>query len=317
MSIRSELLTLLEKNKSHPMSGQEMADMLKVSRNAVCKMIHTLKDEGYQIHSIPRVGYQLDSSCDILSAEAIRCYLDQDIPIHIYRSVDSTNQVLKKMAIDGVESFSLVVAEEQTAGRGRFQRSFYSPAQTGIYMSFLLRNLKHQDASMLTIYIAVAIHRVLKEKYQISTQIKWINDILYNNKKVCGILCETISDVESGQIDAMIIGIGVNVSTIEFPNELADIATSLSNTSINRNACIAYIINEFIRLKEEDPSIIIEEYRKASSVLHKSIQWTRQGKLYTGYVENINDEGNLIVNCEGNRMTLCSGEVSMHIEKES
>lgn len=312
MSIRSDLIKELEQNRAKPISGQELADRLHVSRNAVCKMIHTLNEEGFEICSYPRKGYLMAATSNKLSSEAISCYLKQQLPVYTFEQVDSTNQLLKKMAVDGSEHLTLVAAEEQHAGRGRFGRAFYSPSRTGIYMSLLLRlPQQFSDASMITIYTAVAVHRALYRLYKIDTQIKWVNDVLYQKKKLCGILCEAISDFESGQIEAVIVGIGLNVSTMVFPEELNDIAVSLPPLSVNRNELIACIVNELLELQTEDRDAVLAQYREKSVVLHRHITWMRNGMRCNGYVEAINDAGNLVVSCEGTRVILNSGEVSV------
>lgn len=179
-------------------------------------------------------------------------------------------------------------------------------------MSLLLRlPQQFSDASMITIYTAVAVHRALYRLYKIDTHIKWVNDILYQKKKLCGILCEAISDFESGQIEAVIVGIGLNVSTMVFPEELNDIAVSLPPLSVNRNELIACIVNELLELQNEDRDAVLAQYREKSVVLHRHITWMRNGMRCNGYVETINDAGNLVVSCEGTRVILNSGEVSV------
>lgn len=312
MSIRSELIRELELNRTKPVSGQELAQRLHVSRNAVCKMIHTLNEEGFEIESFPRKGYRMAETSNKLSAEAISVYLKKKLPVYTFEQVDSTNQLLKKMAIDGSEHLTLVAAEKQCAGRGRFGRPFYSPPRTGIYMSLLLRMPQQlSDASMITIYAAVAVHRALKQLYQADTQIKWVNDIFYEGKKLCGILCEAISDFESGRLEAVVVGIGLNTTTMTFPEELKEIATSLRIQAVNRNELIACIVNELLALQREEQSIVLAQYREASLVLHKEITWLQNGKQLCGYVKDINAAGNLMVESEDTTYNLSSGEVSV------
>lgn len=312
MSIRSELIRELELNRTKPISGQDLANRLSVSRNAVCKMIHTLNEEGFEIQSFPRRGYLMTDTSNRLSSEAISCYLKEKLPVYTFDIVDSTNQLLKKMAIDGSEHLTLIAAEEQSAGRGRFGRPFYSPSGTGVYMSLLLRMPQQLcDASMITIYAAVAVHRTLKRLYQIETQIKWVNDILYQGKKLCGILCEAISDFESGRIEAVIVGIGLNVSTAVFPEELQDIAVSFASHGVNRNELIANIVNELIDLQKAERRAVLAQYREKSLVLHRSITWKQNGKNCSGYVKDINDFGNLVVESDDATVVLNSGEVSV------
>ena len=179
-------------------------------------------------------------------------------------------------------------------------------------MSLLLRMPQQlSDASMITIYAAVAVQRALKQLYQTDTQIKWVNDIFYQGKKLCGILCEAISDFESGRLEAIIVGIGLNTSTMTFPEELKDIAVSLSTHPVNRNKLIACIVNELLALQKEEHSSVLAKYRDASVVLHQQITWMQNGKQLSGYVKDINNAGNLIVESEDTTHILSSGEVSI------
>ena len=179
-------------------------------------------------------------------------------------------------------------------------------------MSLLLRMPQQlSDASMITIYAAVAVQRALKQLYQTDTQIKWVNDIFYQGKKLCGILCEAISDFESGRLEAIIVGIGLNTSTMTFPEELKDIAVSLSTHPVNRNKLIACIVNELLALQKEEHSSVLAQYRDASVVLHQQISWMQNGKQLSGYVKDINNAGNLIVESEDTTHILSSGEVSI------
>lgn len=312
MSVKHEIISILEKNRNKAVSGQELADSLKVSRAAVWKAVKTLKGEGYHIEAVPNKGYILLENSDVLSSEGIACYLNEKIDIYTYKSIDSTNTQMKKLAIDGGNDHCVIVAEEQSAGRGRFGRSFYSPAKKGIYMSVLLKRQEMiQDATFITIQTAVAINRAIKKLYDLETEIKWVNDLYYHGKKICGILTEAISDFESGMIEAIIIGIGINVSTKEFPDELQDKAASLNLDKANRNQFIAEILKQLFKIIDEDFKQILAEYKNLSCVLNKDIELTLKGQLYMGVVKDINDFGNLVVECDNQELILSSGEVSI------
>lgn len=312
MSVKQNVIALLEENRSKVISGQELANQLHVSRAAIWKAIKTLKEEGYNIEATPNKGYVLLENSDVLSKQGIAYYLTEEIDIFSYKTIDSTNTQMKKLAINGGKNHSVIVSEEQSAGRGRFGRSFYSPAQKGVYMSVLLKTGDSlQNATMITIKTAVAVRRAIAKLYDIEVAIKWVNDLYYRGKKVCGILSEAISDFESGMIEAIIIGIGINVSTDNFPLEIASIATSLGLQEANRNQFIAEILNQLFAIIDEDFKLVLNEYRMASCVLHKQITCNQKGEQFTGLVREINDLGNLVVSSNGAEMVLTAGEVSI------
>lgn len=179
-------------------------------------------------------------------------------------------------------------------------------------MSVLLKRQEMiQDATFITIQTAVAINRAIKKLYDLETEIKWVNDLYYHGKKICGILTEAISDFESGMIEAIIIGIGINVSTKEFPDELQDKAASLNLDKANRNQFIAEILKQLFKIIDEDFKQILAEYKNLSCVLNKDIEFTLKGQLYMGVVKDINDFGNLVVECDNQELILSSGEVSI------
>ena len=312
MSVKQNVIALLEENRSKVISGQELANQLHVSRAAIWKAIKTLKEEGYNSEATPNKGYVLLENSDVLSKQGIAYYLTEEIDIFSYKTIDSTNTQMKKLAINGGKNHSVIVSEEQSAGRGRFGRSFYSPAQKGVYMSVLLKTGDSlQNATMITIKTAVAVRRAIAKLYDIEVAIKWVNDLYYRGKKVCGILSEAISDFESGMIEAIIIGIGINVSTDNFPLEIASIATSLGLQEANRNQFIAEILNQLFAIIDEDFKLVLNEYRMASCVLHKQITFNQKGEQFTGLVREINDLGNLVVSSNGAEMVLTAGEVSI------
>ena len=312
MSVKQNVIALLEENRSKVIYGQELANQLHVSRAAIWKAIKTLKEEGYNIEATPNKGYVLLENSDVLSKQGIAYYLTEEIDIFSYKTIDSTNTQMKKLAINGGKNHSVIVSEEQSAGRGRFGRSFYSPAQKGVYMSVLLKTGDSlQNATMITIKTAVAVRRAIAKLYDIEVAIKWVNDLYYRGKKVCGILSEAISDFESGMIEAIIIGIGINVSTDNFPLEIASIATSLGLQEANRNQFIAEILNQLFAIIDEDFKLVLNEYRMASCVLHKQITFNQKGEQFTGLVREINDLGNLVVSSNGAEMVLTAGEVSI------
>lgn len=209
-------------------SGEELAARLSLSRTAVWKAVEQLRGEGYCIESAPRRGYRLLSKSDVLSEQGIRRYLKSEgLRLRCYEEIGSTNTALKELGNQGEAEGLALVAGRQTAGRGRMGRSFYSPGDTGVYLSLLLRpRLPASEATRITVCAAVAVVETLEALSGRPAQIKWVNDIFIDGKKVCGILTEASLDCESGLVNYAVVGIGVNALAPAggFPEELRDIA---------------------------------------------------------------------------------------------
>ncbi|AGA67394.1 biotin protein ligase [Brachyspira pilosicoli P43/6/78] len=242
-NIKENIISILESNKGLFISGEKIANDLKVSRTAIWKAIKSLKNDGYNIHSVSNKGYALSKETDILSSKVIKNnmlkYADK-FNFIIHKTVASTNIIARELAINGAESGTVVIAEEQTSGYGRNGKSFFSPYGTGIYMSIIL-NLKKEkkifNSSFITTAAAMAVSKSIEEISNENTQIKWVNDVFINGKKVCGILTEGAFSFEDGKLDYAVIGIGVNVNFPKdgFPKELNNIAASI-NSKNNANS---------------------------------------------------------------------------------
>ncbi|OJG51949.1 biotin-[acetyl-CoA-carboxylase] ligase [Enterococcus haemoperoxidus] len=316
------MLTLLMKQAPAFISGEEMAQQLSLSRTAIWKAINELKKEGHIISSSRNKGYRYDKS-DVLSAEGIRLALGSATPnlsITVLNSSESTMKDAKLAAINGEPDNTLIVADIQEAPKGRFGRPFFSKAGSGIYMSMLLRpNQNFEEMAQYTVIMAVAIARAMDNLTPVQTKIKWVNDIYINGKKVCGILSEAMSDVESGQISNVIIGMGINFSLKqnEFPKELREKATSLfpeDEPIITRNELIGEIWNQFYAILNQLPEqSFLEEYRQKSFVLGKTVSFTQTGIDYKGIATAINDHGELVVQLQDKKeKVLSSGEISLN-----
>ena len=210
MSTKSEVLKLLEENKGTYLSGEELAIKLGCSRTAIWKAMKTLREEGYEILAVNNRGYALSKENNVLSEEAIRLGLNKKaVKIEVKREIPSTNQYLKQKGIEEeYEEGSVVVAESQSAGKGRRGRHFYSPGKCGLYMSVLLKPKKTaQESLKITAAAAVAVCRAVEKVCKVSLGIKWVNDLYLGEKKVCGILTEAVSDFETGDIELVVVGI--------------------------------------------------------------------------------------------------------------
>ena len=226
--IKDELLRILWDNADHSISGAELARRLSVSRAAVWKAMEQLRAEGYLIESATRRGYRLSSRSDVLSAAGIERHLRREgLRLEVYPSLSSTNTLLKERAAQGAGEGLVLVAGEQTGGRGRMGRGFYSPPGTGLYLSVLLRpRMPAAEATALTACAAVAVAESIEALSGKAAQIKWVNDVLIGGKKVCGILTEASLDCESSYVNYAVVGIGINALSPDggFPPELGGVA---------------------------------------------------------------------------------------------
>ena len=234
---------------------------------------------------------------------------------------DSTNRYLKELAVKGAAEGTVIIANRQSAGRGRLGRSFFSPEEKGIYMSILLRpEIPLERSVLITSMAAVAVARAIEHVCGITAKIKWVNDILINNKKTCGILTEAGINVMTGMLDYAVLGIGINVGVMEFPEELKKIATSISNECgfvVSKEVLIDEVLKE---LEEWYPTLLdgsfLEESKKRSLLLGKEIlvlDERVQGGSYPAKAVDINELGNLIIEREGSIQVLNSGEVSIRV----
>ncbi|MCG7343051.1 biotin--[acetyl-CoA-carboxylase] ligase [Sporosarcina sp. ACRSL] len=246
---RDELLKKLFEAQGNPVSGQEFAEEYGLSRTAIWKYIKEFEEDGYEIASIKKKGYVLIDIPDIVNAANIRRFLQTKTygtTIDYYKSCDSTQNLAHDFAQAGALDGTLIISEEQTAGKGRLSRPWNSTAHKGIWMSLIIRpSLMPQQAPQMTLVAAVAIVRAIENVSGIEATIKWPNDIMINGKKMTGILTELQS--EPDRVKAIILGIGMNVNHEEedFPKELRDIATSLKiacGKKIDRAKLIAEIL---------------------------------------------------------------------------
>ncbi len=215
MSVKEGTLQVLENNKGRYISGGQISQELQVSRNAVWKAIKVLQSEGYDISATHSKGYCLSLSSDILSSQSINKYISSYpnvFEITVKKTVSSTNNIAKDLAHQGAKEGTVLISEEQTAGKGRLGKSFYSPSQTGLYMSIILRpQLTASQSLLITAAASVAVARVVENISGVRAKIKWVNDIYCNNKKVSGILTEASFNVENNGIEFIVLGIGVNI----------------------------------------------------------------------------------------------------------
>ncbi len=320
LTVKDKVLMHLSENIDKNVSGEELAKILGVSRAAIWKSVNALKTEGYNILAVTNKGYRLLGSSDVLSDPGILNAIKSDVKPknYCYKTIDSTNTEAKKLCNDNTENM-LIVSEEQTAGRGRMGREFFSPKKTGIYMSIVLKSdLKLENAVLVTTAVSVAVCKAIEKISTQKPQIKWVNDIYLNSKKICGILTEATTNFELGTVENLIIGIGMNLRLSEdLPQELKEIATSLFDTDyhgVKRNDVIACIYDEVCKIidNELDKAEFIKEYREYSMILGKEIIFLKEGVWRNAKAMDIDKMGALVVQTEnGETEVLNSGEVSV------
>lgn len=314
MKLKEHILTELLKHPQQDLSGQRLCETYGVSRTAVWKAIQSLRKDGYPIESTTHRGYRLTQTINRLDPARISLFLEKSIPLYVLDDVDSTNTYAKKLVLDGAEDGTLIVANHQSAGKGRQGHVFFSPADTGLYLSIILRPHKNLEALLkITLAAAVASTQAIEKVAKTSCEIKWVNDLFIGKQKIGGILTEATTDFETRQIDSIIIGIGINCHPMTFPSDLSTIAGSLNNEHLDRNELAATIYERFIYWNAHlETKALINEYKSRSLLLGKTIFYTEKGIKKQGYALDINDQGNLVVEKEnGENLIMHSGEVSV------
>ena len=323
MTVKSRLLELLEQHKGETLSGEDIGRELSCTRAAVWKAVNSLRQEGYPIEAGPNKGYMLARESNLISAEGIRLFLNYpQAEVRIYDEISSTNLEARQMAVSGQAGHgSFVVAMEQTSGRGRRGREFYSPKGSGIYLSVILEPQGTLEGSLLiTTAAATAVYKAVKKVCGIELGIKWVND-LYNkdNRKVCGILTEAVTDFESGNIEFAIVGIGLNlyVEPDMFPEELRETAGGIyedqqSAKKADRNRLAAQIVNYL--LEETRELKLSEEYVEHNIVPGNEITIIDNKSSRSARALSICPDGKLLVQeADGTQNKLSFGEISIKI----
>ena len=302
-------------------SGQELCNKFGVSRTAIWKVINQLKEAGYEIEAAQNKGYHLIAAPDVMTEaelESLKNTQWAGCEIYCFDSIDSTNTKAKELAEAGHPSGTLVVADQQTLGRGRRGRSWESPAGTGIFMTLMLKpDINPNNASMLTLVAAMATARAITEVTGEAAQIKWPNDIVMNGKKVVGILTEMSAQFD--YINHIVVGIGINVHNKEFPEEIAKTASSLlleCGHRIHRASLIEVFLEEFERLyavylETEDMSGLQKEYDSLLVNRGRQVRVLDPKEPFEGKAMGITKKGELIVDTWESRKLVSSGEVSV------
>lgn len=319
--MKTEILKMLRESDGY-LSGQQLCNQLGVSRTAVWKIIGQLREEGYEIQAVRNKGYRLVQGADVITRAELASSLNTawaGSNLVYYDSTDSTNTRARRLAEEGAPHGTLVVADSQTAGKGRRGRHWEAPAGTGIWMTLVLKpDILPQSASMLTLVAALAVAEGIRRTTGLEAAIKWPNDIVCSGKKVCGILTEMSTEAE--WIRYVIIGVGINVNIEHFPEELSEKATSLKlelGRQVKRSELTGAVMTAFehyyaVFAGSGDLSGLTDTYNGWSANVGRTVEVLDPAGTYCGEALGIDSQGALLVKCsEGEVKSVISGEVSV------
>ncbi len=311
-----EILTALLSGEI--VSGEKFSKTLGITRTAIWKKVSGLRERGFEIESIGRQGYRLVSVPDVLMTPLIASGLGTKWAgrqIICYETVDSTNRVLKTMAAEGAEHGTLVLANEQTGGRGRRGRGWLTPKDTSIAMSLLLRpEIPPASVALLSLAASVAVAKGIRQATGLTAEIKWPNDIVCNGKKVCGILLEM--DANEQSVNYVVAGAGINVHLTEIPEEIRQTATSL-DLECGHSVSRIEVVQAVMRAVEETEQLLqkgtfMSVYEQLSATLGHPVSVQAVGETFTGIAERIKEDGVLVVRTEsGETREVMAGDVSV------
>ena len=321
MSTKEKILTALEASSDF-LSGEALSRTCGISRTAVWKQIQRLQEEGYRIESQRKLGYRLVGRSDVLKEPEIRRRLNGEFwnTIYCYDMIDSTNQEARRLLLQGSGQGTVIVAETQTAGRGRRGHTWESRKGKGIWFSFILEpRVGLQETSQYSFVMALAVAAGIQEATGLQAQLKWPNDVLVQGKKVYGILLELVAELS--QVQQLIVGIGMNANQTqeEFAPEVQSKAISLAMVlghPVQRTEVLCAVlryVETYCRLLEEKGfAAIKEQWMKCSCMMGKKIQVLRNGEIaLTGTAVDLDDMGALIVSTAQGQFCVTAGEVSL------
>lgn len=321
-ALRTRILQVLRQRFGEYISGEELSQQFGVSRTAIWKHIRELKQAGYDIEAHSRRGYSLRQAPDLLLPAEIQARLTTTAfgrNIHYFSDVESTNNAAKKLAAEDCPEGTIVVAESQQGGRGRLSRGWFSPFAKGIWLSIVLRPpFSPQEAPKCTLLAAVALTRAIRKVSRISCGIKWPNDILYQGKKLVGILTEMSAEMDAINYIVIGAGINVNVAQTEFPEDLSSIATSLSAAAghpVERVSLLCEILQQlelsYHTAVQQGFSQILADWREQSITLGQAVDVFGVNRTFSGIAQDIDGEGALLVKTADGIERVLAGDVSI------
>jgi len=325
--LKETILRLLKERSPEYVSGEEICRLLNVTRTAVWKHIQSLRENGYEIEARSRAGYLLTGVPDRLFPEEIgqglsTRFLGRNI---LYcDSVPSTNNLAKELAAQGAADGTIVVAEEQTSGKGRLGRQWSSVKYKGLFFTVILYPpLIPSEANVLTLMTAVAMAEAIRNETGVAAGIKWPNDLLVDGKKICGILVELSAEME--RINYIVVGVGVNVNQEEsdFPEEVRLNATSLkahTGAGISRVKLLQSFLKEFEKWYDislaQGFAPALSRWKEMSVSLNCPVRISNPKSSWDGWAEDIDNDGALLVRLPGGELKRAiSGEVSLRLSE--
>lgn len=324
MTTDSQILSALRDAGDGSVSGADLSQQLGISRAAIWARIEELRKLGYDIEASPHLGYRLLDSPDVLHADDLLARLGKTTiigrDIRVFEETTSTNDVVEKLARDGVKEGVVVFAESQTKGRGRLGRKWMSPPRKGLWFSILLRpELRPQETTQLTVAAATALRRAIISRTGLQPEIKWPNDILISGKKVAGILTELNAELDRVKHVILGVGVDVNLSAAELPAELRKIATSLrieSGETVSRPELAADILREldcdYARICSGQFAALADEWEKNCATIGRGVVVHTGGRQMRGRAESLDDDGALLLRTEhGHLERIIGGDVSL------
>jgi BirA family biotin operon repressor/biotin-[acetyl-CoA-carboxylase] ligase len=329
VNIDTQILSALRHVGSGSVSGTELSQKLGISRAAIWARIEELRQLGYDIEASPHAGYRLVSVPDVLHGDDLQSLLLENRiigrDIRVFGETGSTNDIVEKLARDGVPEGVVVFAESQTQGRGRLGRKWFSPPRKGLWFSVLLRpDLRPQAATQLTVAAATALARAIQQVTKLRPQIKWPNDILIGGKKVAGVLTELNAELDHVKYLILGIGVDVNITASELPKELHGLATSLrieAGQMIHRAELAAAILreldNDYARIRGGEFGELSDEWEKQCETIGKRVVIRVGERQMAGFVESLDEDGALLLRTEHGRLErVIGGDVTLEKKPE-
>ncbi|MGI5894412.1 MAG: biotin--[acetyl-CoA-carboxylase] ligase [Candidatus Merdivicinus sp.] len=324
-STRYAILEQLRLRNGSLLSGGELAEQMQISRTAVWKHIASLQEEGYSIETVPNKGYRLLEGSVFSGHEISRRLTTEHIGKNLIflETVDSTNEAAKKAAAEGAPDGTVIVAKQQTQGRGRLARKFESPAGFGVYLTILLRpEISIADLNLITLLAAVVAADTIEQLSGKRPGIKWTNDLFFERRKICGILTECAVEGESGRVGYAAVGIGMNLlhEQSDFPPELQEIAgsvkmcTGISIDPTDYTAALLKNFEQYYRMQHfpDNKEAMLDQYRRDLFFLGQPVQVVGLRESYPAVAIDVDEDGRLLVRRENGMLeALNSGEISI------
>jgi BirA family biotin operon repressor/biotin-[acetyl-CoA-carboxylase] ligase len=324
MTTDAQILSALRGEGTGGVSGAELSQQLGVSRAAIWARIEELRRLGYDIEASPHLGYRLLGAPDLLHADDLMSRLGQTKiigrDIRVFERTTSTNDVIEKLARDGVKEGAVVFAESQTNGRGRLGRKWMSPERKGLWFSVLLRpDLRPQEITQLTVVAATALWRAIHEQTGLRPGIKWPNDILVRGRKTAGILTELTAELDRVKHVILGIGVDVNLGAGDFPSELRRLATSLKlelGRPVSRSELATAILREldrdYARVGAGDFASVADEWEEHCTTLGRQVAIRIGDRQIRGRAEALGEDGALLLRTEhGHLERIIGGDVTL------